>query len=111
MEQTEIFSYSYNHKNGDQCWEDYFKYLYCPETNEIKQKFSCGWTMEDKTTIISKDTFLEIVDKVQKNVKDYQKARTNGRDWYGNYYEIFTDLSNNDREIVENYEEMERNDR
>lgn len=111
MEKIEIFSYSHNHKNGDQCWEDYYKYLYCPETNEITQKFSCGWTMEDKITVISKDTFLEIVDKVQKNAKDYQKARINGYDWHGNHYEIFTNFSDINRKMMENYEEMERDDR
>ena len=101
--QIKLFSYTYTHENGDQCWKDSVKYYYHPDTKEITKEFTDGYDLITHVSIVSKNEFLKEVDDVQEIAKEYKDARKNGEDWIGNYYEILT--NHFDREMINNIPE------
>ena len=104
---TLLFSYGHEHSNGDECWADYSKYFYNQETDEIIEEYTDGWMGEKSTNIITKDEFLKIVDKIQEEYKSYREDPYYYRDNHISYYEIYTDFSDDNREMINNNEEKD----
>lgn len=88
--ELEIFSYSYEHHNGDQYWTDYSKYIFKTDTEEIIKNYSDGYTLEEGTTVVPKDKFLEVVDTVEREVRSNHEG-----------YEIYNRLSDSNRALIE----------